>query len=272
MAEEKFVDVSKWLAKPWNQLKGLRNRVYRVGIELEGGWKVLPPGTMLVRDGSVFRRDGVETYTPLGMSRPLQRQLVGELPSPVLVPYSSDPNVLTMEKWLNQHYPQYSDFTCGLHVHMSFRNYFYWHQLMRDEKGQYMWTMVEFLRRWAEEKVAAKKLPKDHCIFERLKGESEYCQAVWHPDLQIVKRGKEFDHHGHGHRYTIINFSGRTQTIESRVLPMFASAELALSAIERTLQITSAFLAATAAREKPIHADLSLGQEVAEKTVFHVWA
>lgn len=44
-----------------------RNKIFRVGIELEGGWKSLPEGTNLVRDGSVIIEPAEGPEAPRGL-------------------------------------------------------------------------------------------------------------------------------------------------------------------------------------------------------------
>jgi hypothetical protein len=238
----------KW---PWHGKKVLdidaklhktRNRVYRVGVELEGGWVTLPPGTTLQNDGSVsFPRED-SGFDPRTGETSLN---IGELPSPVLMVDSRKADDLTLEKWLTQHYPQKVNKTCGMHVHMSFQNAFQYQRLM-DES--YTWTMGEYVRRWAKE-----NLPLDHCIWSRLRGESQYCTFKYYPDGQAQQTRKQY-HHDKDCRYTVIHYCfSRFGTIECRLLPMMPDAQIALSAIKEVLAITSAFLVTTTSkRELPI--------------------
>lgn len=218
-----------------DKLGKVRNRVYRIGVELEGGWKRLPPKVQLVRDGSVM-------FPNISQTDAYGKTIfhVGELPSPILLPKGKS-GQLTLETWLNANYPSHVNETCGMHCHMSFMNAFQYQQLMSDESV--MWTVVEYIKRWADAQVERKNIPHDHCIFERLAGRSEFCQLVWHPDDQAQKVRKDYDHHGHGHRYTVLNYAfSKTGTIECRLLPMMPNAAIALDAIERVMQIMSALL------------------------------
>src|SRR5258705_12712150 len=80
------------------------NRIYRIGIELEGGWTKLPPGTRgLQHDGSVqfpARELGDAAIT------------TGELAAGPM-------SMQEWEGWLKIHYPQRVNATCGMHVHLS---------------------------------------------------------------------------------------------------------------------------------------------------------
>lgn len=241
---------SKYLDISGVDSKKIRNRIYRVGIELEGGWTALPPGlSHIERDGSVqfpqFYQSGDHCYDPLTRASICQK---GEIPSPPLLPDSKKPaDPLNMEKWLRNHWPQYINETCGMHVHMSFRNAFVYMTLMEE---RFMWTVLEFIKRWADAQVVKGTLAADHCIFPRIEGKSEYCQHVFLADDQAQKVRKEYDHHGQGHRYTVINFPfSRQGTVECRLLPMMSTVDLALEAIKEVMNITNAYLYQVAAMD-----------------------
>lgn len=250
MAEQKgkVVNLDRFLGK-------VRNRIYKVGIELEGGWDELPGATQLVHDGSVvFADQNAQRYAAVHGRYPANFKLprhVGELPSRPM-PVEDFP------KWIKQFYPQYVNATCGLHVHQSFKHALTYERLMVPE---YQATVVEYVRRWAKE-----ALPADHCIWERLDGKSVYCQDKYYADEQARQSVKDHDQHRHGHRYTVANYCFALHgTLEIRLLPMMPNAKTATEAIQRLLDITSAFLVETAisdtktlkerkesAREKPI--------------------
>jgi hypothetical protein len=231
----KHIDISEALQKK------IRNRVYRIGIELEGFWKdKLPAGVArLDHDGSVLFPEW-HCRSQLGDCYDhVSGKLVGykgELPSPPLLPEGDD--AVSLTKWLANHYPTKINATCGLHAHMSFSNAFVYMVLMKEE---FMWTVIEFMKKWAHSRPELDR--KDHPIWERLAGKSEYCQHVFMADGQAQKTRKEFDHHGKDHRYTVLNFAfARYGTIECRLLPMFEDSKLALAAIQELMRITNAFL------------------------------
>jgi hypothetical protein len=203
----------------------VRNRVVLAGVELEGAWKKLPPGVpQLEHDGSVFRGQRV-----------LQHPYVGELPiGPV--PPAGLPDLIATN------HPDKVDHTCGMHVHMSFANLWQYALLMQEE---YQETIVKYLSRWAEKQNNVKgkpEFPPEHHIWSRLKGESEFCQKGFWPDAQAGTKRKDHDRNRYGHRYTIIHYCGRINTIECRVLPMMHRTELAVSAVQEVINITNASL------------------------------
>lgn len=193
-----------------------RNRVSRVGIELEGAWKVLPEGAHLEHDGSVFR------------DMPLAGHRLGELPIGPIQPGA-------MTKFMKKYYPSKVDSTCGMHVHMSFENLRHYAWLMVPE---YQETVISYLVEWAKKEG----FPPSHHIYDRLAGNSIFCQRKFWPDAQVTFRAKDHDQHRHGHRYTIINYYGRLMTIECRVLPMMQTVEQAIRAVKFLLDITNASL------------------------------
>lgn len=220
----------KALEKPLSldHLTKVRNRVYRIGIELEGGWKTLPPGTNLARDGSVRFRDE-------DMLSGLRH--MGEIPSPVLT-------VEQWPTWMKQFYPHFVNETCGLHVHLSFRSALTYSRLMAPT---YPSTIIAYLTAWAKQE----NLSSAHPIWPRLAGKSEYCQHVFAADEQIKNVTKDYDHHRPGNRYSAINYCYCVNnTLECRVLPMLETVEQAIRAVANIIQTTNAFLVATARREE----------------------
>jgi hypothetical protein len=200
-----------------NLLGRVKNRVRRVGVELEGAWKKLPAGTLtLEHDGSVFRN-----RKPVGYN-------VGELPLSPIVP-AALPNVL------RHHYPHKVNSTCGMHVHMSFSTLWHYNLLMVPE---YQETIVHYVTLWAKKE----KFKDDHHIWARLRGESEFCLKEFWPDIQASTKRKTHSMGALGHRYTMIHYCGRQMTIECRLLPMMAKTDQAIRAIQLVIDITNACL------------------------------
>jgi hypothetical protein len=225
-----FLNLDPILGRP-------RNRVARCGVELEGGWKTVPPGCAMEMDGSVFKgyRDSYPEYK------------FGEIPIGPIVPAA-------LKKFMKKYYPHKVDLTCGMHVRMSFERLLEFHWLM-DPK--YQETILEYLTRWAKKE----DFPKSHHIWDRLSGKSIFCQKRWWPDAQVNYRGtKDHDQNRYGHRYTIINYCGRTNAVEVRVLPMMDTVEQAIRAVEYVIEITNASLFLLGKKEAPIKGRLDLSQ------------
>lgn len=222
----KPIDISRFREKA-------RNRVYRVGIELEGGWDRLPAGVRLVHDGSVqFGRRLEERVPPMH----------GELPSGVLDVSKASPTY--WGTWLRQMHPHYVNETCGMHVHLSFKTAFAYNRIMRAE---YPATVVAEFTKWAKKE----DLPDTHPIWNRLAGKCRYCQLRFDADNQVSNREKDHNQERPGHRYTVINYCwARYNTAECRLLPMMANAEQSTRAIQELIDITNAFLVATSSREE----------------------
>lgn len=203
-----------------------RNRVALVGVELEGGWTVIPKGLRredFVRDGSL---------DPLQRAHP--EAFVMELPSPPLEPAA-------METWMRANWPQVVDAHCGMHIHVSFKTSLAYSRVVREE---YPGTIIEEFKKWATEE----QIPKTNPIWDRLAGNSVYCQHKFFGDLQIQNRTKDRDQRRPGHRYTVVNFCWGRQipTAECRLLPMFEDVEQGIRALRHLIAITNKFLAATA--------------------------
>jgi len=225
MDEIKPLDISKYLGK-------VRNRVSLIGIELEGGWKEFPAGEKFDRDMSVFRERTPEqraTVKRLRISR------YGELPSGTMMP-------ATMPIWMKRCYPQMVDDTCGLHMHMSFRSKKHYSLLMTPE---YQKTVIVELKDWA----VAEGIRESNPIWNRLGGANEFCNHEYWADMQVMCQKKDYDHFRKGNRYTAVAYRSG-QTIEVRILPMFAGVEQSIRALRRIIDITNACLVVLANRQK----------------------
>lgn len=214
-----------------------KNRVVKMGVELEGGWKVLPTGVALERDTSVFHGKAQAGFPH-----------IGELPIGPFQPGA-------MPRWMKKMYPHKVDSSCGMHVHMSFENMKYFGLLMVPE---YQETIIDYLAQWAK----AEGFGVDHCIWERLAGKTVYCQKKFWPDDQISVKQKDHDQNRQGHRYTIVNYCGRQVTIEVRVLPMMNTVDQAIRAVRQVVLITNACLLVLGKqREKKLHSSLLMHDE-----------
>lgn len=230
------IDIDKHLGK-------VRNRVYRVGIELEGGWAKSPPGLTLVRDGSIEGLAGaLDPVT--GQREPLQ---IGECQTPGGI------ELIKVRPWMKKYYPTHVNKSCGLHVHMSFTSAVHYSQLM---VADYQDTMIEYLSRWAKKQGFG----RNHVIWPRLQGMSQYCKLEFFPDDQARRTNKNYVHDGQGHRYTAINYCwGQHETVECRVLPMFPEAEVGIDAVHKVIDITNAFLVKTFKKEQKHRSEFVIG-------------
>lgn len=120
-------------------------------------------------------------------------------------------------------YPDEADYSCGMHVHVSFL----------DTASVSTLTCTEFLayfdarwRAWG----AKMQLPPNCQFYQRLDNKNDYCNKNDAGDLE-----RPFS----GDRYRQLNFTSweRHNTVECRLLPMFREARLALSAITELISI-----------------------------------
>lgn len=264
-----ILEIDKYLGRS-------KQMIYRLGIELEGGWNKLPDGIMgLQHDGSVhitpkanpelqkklenlvskINRANSQREQEL-YAREYQRLQkdampplqVGELASDIL-----EPSKYVI--WMKHCYPHVVNETCGMHVHMSFQSALNYARLMIPE---YPKTVVAYLTEWAKEE----NLPKDHPIWPRLKNQSKFCQHRFEPDLQAAKTRKEYDQNATGNRYSAINYCFNTHgTMECRLLPMMETAEQGIRAVQRVIDIANASLVVSA---KKYREDKLIGEVVVD--------
>lgn len=247
----------------------LRNRIDRVGIELEGGWNKVPKAfadvaLKLEHDGSVKFEDPVAqreleiiankarnaktadqreafqaAYVEMEQRlKKLMPKYKGEIPSPPLL-------VADVEAFIKQCYPDKVNATCGLHVHMSFAHRLNYARIMTPE---YMQAILKNLREWAEEE----KLGADHPIWPRItKPNHDHCAHQYLGDAQVKMRKKDYHSRGTAHsRYTAINYCyAQHRTVECRLLPMMETSDQAVRGVNRVLKTTNQFLAAIRQRE-----------------------
>lgn len=218
------IDLSSKLGK-------VKNRIFRVGIELEGAWKTRPPGPGgIIRDGSL---DGLANDYG-------DRYLIGELPSPPLGLTKAEANYT---EWMKLNYPAKVNHTCGMHVHLRPRTSFGYQRLM---DMRYPATIIQAMKAWAKDA----KLAKGHPVWERLAGNSPYCQFQFFPNEQSLTREKDYNRERQGHRYTVVNYCwSRHGTVECRLLPMMDTMDQATEVIKYLLDVTNAYLVLTGARE-----------------------
>lgn len=214
------IDLSPWLKGE----KKARNRTNLVGVELEGGWDEPPRGNNIIRDGSV---------------RGLRNDFTGEIPSPALT-------IDQMRVWLEKCYPTSVNHTCGFHIHLSFKDALCYQRLMDN---RFPATILAEFRKWGDEM----QISEDHPLWNRLTNGTAHCRHTFDPDGQVTNTEKDYNQERPGNRYSVINYCwGRYQTVECRVLPMFATHQIAFEAVCHYIKIANAFLVAVAKREEKV--------------------
>jgi hypothetical protein len=193
----------------------MRHAIKLIGIELEGGWEEEPENGVNGEshsDGSVNSFSGCQ-YDGEFVSRPMP--------------------LYDVESWIFRNYPDSMDSSCGLHVHMSLKTNLQYSRLMSKEFYDYFYRKLKI---WGEKK----KVYKDSSFWKRLEGRNTYCRVEYRdPDEQArsVSKGQ------YGDRYNMLNFCyGTHGTLECRVLPVFKSKGLAVSAIMTVCHIVETYL------------------------------
>jgi hypothetical protein len=184
------------------------NRIHKMGIELEGGWDRKPEARM-VPDGSVDAPGA---------------RYVGECPSPPI----AEPTEL--EKWMRANYPTHTNRSCGMHVHVSFKDLRDYLRLMSQQAFNHIHAELGAWGKRANIKNAH--------FWERLQGDNTYCKKEYNPMKQVK-------HHDKGPaRYSMLNYCyGRYQTMELRVLPLFKEVDVGVAAVAAFADILEKYLA-----------------------------
>lgn len=175
--------------------------IHKIGVELEGQWNERPEG--FEHDGSV----GGFVYVP--------GSYIGEVPSPPLL--RADLNA-----WMNNNYPDQVNQSCGLHVHVSVESKAEYSLLM-THAAQLERDLIQNVKTWATER----EIIKGHSLWERLAGNSRWCQQGTHSIDQQVRARRKI-----GARYRMLNFCwGLHGTVEVRLLPGFKKKHLGIEAV-----------------------------------------
>lgn len=130
---------------------------------------------------------------------------------------------------LAKYYPDEADYSCGLHVHVSFKDITYFTQLATPQFAAYF---REQWIRWGTENA----IPAEHEFWDRLMGRNSYCQV--NSEHHLLGNPYRVD------RYMQLNFTAYEEhkTVECRLLPMFTQSALAYSAIQHLIWIYESWL------------------------------
>lgn len=172
--------------------------VYKIGVELEGGWEDEPDE--LRSDGSVS----------------VNSAYVGEVS---IGPYRQ---FINLAKGIRSDYPNNVNGSCGLHVHVSFRTLAYYEAILSLEFTN---AFIEHMQFWGKDNLGNEGIEYSR-FHARLGGDNQFCRRNTESDSLFALLI------GRGERYRIWNFPFRQHgTAECRVLPMFDEPENAILAI-----------------------------------------
>ena len=163
--------------------------IYRIGIELEGGWNTVLPG--LKNDGSI---------------RNISLPVKGEIASPPLT-------FKSCKAWIDKNCPVEVNNTCGLHIHVSLKDIRDYIRLMDNDFYEFFLLTMS---KWGKDM----KFSKKHEFWSRLAGKNFYCKKLWTPTTQAnTKHSND--------RYTHLNFAfAKHGTVECRLFPGFSDPKL----------------------------------------------
>lgn len=180
----------------------------KVGIEIEGRYYNLDSYRQLMRQrpGMTDSDDGSISRGGRGTTREFRTT-----PGPVATALSQ----------LLEFYPDESDRSCGLHVHVSFNCVTHITQLAHPKFFEYFKTQFQA---WGEQAGLGPR----HQFWARLNGQNSYCR----PNVEVSDPCCD-------DRYRQLNFTSyeRHKTLECRMLPMFRNAAHAVSAVQKLIQI-----------------------------------
>lgn len=212
----------------------------KVGIEIEGRW---------VDSSAVSRRANEEWEADVTGDGSIAGSLATRAQSREI---RTKPGTISHAvKQLLDLYPDEADYSCGMHVHVSFADPLYLTQLMTKEFFEY------FRARWATWGEAQGFLPTSN-FFRRLRGGNSYCKInTPNPNPFSVDR------------YRQLNFSSYSvhKTLECRLLPMFRDSRHAVAAVVELMSMIYDWLT-MAASEQLLPAAVLMPDALAIPAVF----
>lgn len=209
-------------------------RTITLGAELEGGFNELPNNVEVEyythEDSSVDIaggynedcecdgcNDGTECYNR-------DFEFVGELVSPILP-------INDWQYWVRKCYPSEHNSSCGGHMHLGVSNISAYENLNCQEFHDYF---VRELKAWGKRAHIT-----NNNFWYRLEGKNSMCNDVYRGKEQVKIRDEGYP----SCRYTILNFQfDKHQTVEVRVLPIFDSVDVMISAMKAVIRIFNAWL------------------------------
>ena len=240
------------------RLNGLVNRIKLVGIELEGGWDIVPSGESVGRDGSVkFPQEQIrgtfeEELARMGnrlQSRRIEPPVTVQMPMPAVKGeiVSKPLPVDKIAGWVTHCYPKYVNETCGLHVHMSFHHRINYSRLMCPEFTPFIVAKVKAF-------AMEEQLPKGHPQWPRVnRKDHPFCAHLYLGEGQVKMTKKDYESRGKPYsRYTFVNYcEEQHHTLEVRGLSMYDEPKQAIRAIMAVVSGTNEFLSKLRHRERP---------------------
>lgn len=196
----------------------------KIGIEIEGRWYD-------------YMRLKNRVHSIMGATIAGDGSIWGGLGNSEAVEVRTRPDTVTdVLRQLLDLYPDESDASCGMHVHVSFNDTTHISQLLCPLFYAY------FIDRWTKW-GQSRGLSTDGQFFRRLRGHNDFCQRnrTWSDEALRTDR------------YTHLNFSSWSAhgTLECRLLPMFRDSSLAVGAVVELLSIYEDWLAGVADTARP---------------------
>lgn len=227
-----------------------------MGVELEGAWD------------TDFRVKAEEVKGARGKTDGSLSGMAGYMGEITTRPHSVLDHLCEDVKKL---YPARVNETCGFHIHTSL-NPFEYSCIMDKEFWKYYRDRWEA---WGKAHESEMDPTAKRSFWERWHGRghggNRYCKAEFKPAEQMLD---------HNDRYTQLNFTAwhKYKTVESRLLPMFADAELACLAIRELSDIYDSFLnqfefpKVTFETEFKVEGDVMVEEKKVKMPKYEAWA
>ena len=213
------------------------------------------------RTSKYFKHDGsVDT----------RHYTAGEIASPVFH-ISTDKEIRRFRRFVNEHYPQEVNSTCGHHVHLGLNDTLTYQKLMSEN---FFDEFVLEVKKFYDSEFKSKAFETTEYANEyynrfesRWNNENSYCKKEFSPNSQANEGFTSYDGTDSG-RYTFLNYCFRThKTLECRLFPASNNPAVIIKVTEWFIKFTNSYLKKLEKKERVKKHKLEIAQK--ESTLSH---
>ena len=135
-----------------------------------------------------------------------------------------------VHEWINRNYPEEFNNSCGMHIHLSFKNDMEYSKFCSEEFYNYFLTKITD---WAHKN----KVKEDSRFFKRLNGQNTFCKRKWE-ESNAKSQLSDI-----GDRYNMLNYCySKHRTIEVRLSHVWQNRDYAFRYVECVYDIFNSWL------------------------------
>lgn len=198
------------------------NAISKIGVEIEGAWEDI--SRLRVDSRAIFKNDSSVSISDYSFW-PEGPRSKGEIAGPAFDKLSD------LLKWMDIVYPNVTNASCGLHIHISMLCPEHYALLMEPE---FFIIFTAEMRKWGS-CVCSSKSSEDENFWHRALGRNNYCSRLYDAQSGVV---------GSGYRGQL-NYGAycRHKTLECRAFPAFNDKNKAIEAVKFFYNLVNNYIA-----------------------------